>query len=615
MRNSAYLLVFGAVAFGQPPSFTLTDVGALPNSGCTPTAISANGAITGFCTPFPTSPLDQFYAGGSTSGFLYRNGTLSNLGATTNPVVLPFAVNDAGVVVGVAASFNFVDFISERPITNSNGSLQPIAGAPNDLIPLAISNSGVVAGTRISGINIFGMPVNAQAVKFSDGQVTTLPPAGTLQQAGAIGMSPNGMVAGFSSDSTFNMVTPTLWQSTTAKALPVPAGFITAIATSVTDTGQAAGSAFRGNPASGQSNAFWYDGTKSVDLGTLPGNVGSAALGINSSGWIVGFVNPHSGGLDPITTFGIGQKAVLWVQGTIYNLASLVTNATGWNMIYATAINNNGQIVGTGLINGAQHVFLLTPSGPSIDKVVGGGLSVPAVTRLSPNGIFSVFGTGFAPPGTLRLLGNSDIVNNTVPAKLGSICVQAGGQNAGILGYTATQVNAVFTAPVTTGNISVSVITNCATNNQVATPSFTVQAAAATPEFLFFVQNKDGVNPVAAVEAVDNSYVGPPGLIPGATFAPAHPGDIITIYVVGLGATDPPIVPGMLALQAANVTGATVTVGNVAARVFYAGVSPTYSGLYQLNIEVPDVSAGNQPVSVSVGNATSPPGAYLAVVQ
>jgi len=46
----------------------------------------------------------------------------------------------------------------------------------------------------------------------------------------------------------------------------------------------------------------------------------------------------------------------------------------------------------------------------------------------------------------------------------------------------------------------------------------------------------------------------------------------------------------------------------------YAGVSPYFIGLYQINLWVPDgVPSGNQPMIVKVGVNQSPAGGYLAV--
>ena len=52
-------------------------------------------------------------------------------------------------------------------------------------------------------------------------------------------------------------------------------------------------------------------------------------------------------------------------------------------------------------------------AGPTITSVEGGGLSVPAVTAISGDGYFSVFGTNFAPTGTARQLESTDVVNGS----------------------------------------------------------------------------------------------------------------------------------------------------------------------------------------------------------
>jgi probable HAF family extracellular repeat protein len=68
-----------------------------------------------------------------------------------------------------------------------------------------------------------------------------------------------------------------------------------------------------------------------VDLGTLPGHLGSGAFDINNRGQIVGFSGPWNGG-----------HAVLWEDGTIIDLGTLYPG----DYSYANAINERGQIVG-----------------------------------------------------------------------------------------------------------------------------------------------------------------------------------------------------------------------------------------------------------------------------
>ena len=45
----------------------------------------------------------------------------------------------------------------------------------------------------------------------------------------------------------------------------------------------------------------------------------------------------------------------------MYDLNDLLPAGSGWDIQKATAINNGGQIVGYGYINGQGHAFLMTP--------------------------------------------------------------------------------------------------------------------------------------------------------------------------------------------------------------------------------------------------------------
>ena len=49
----------------------------------------------------------------------------------------------------------------------------------------------------------------------------------------------------------------------------------------------------------------------------------------------------------------------------MFELQSLLdASGAGWTLTSATAINNRGQIVGTGLHNGQPRGFLMTPVSP-----------------------------------------------------------------------------------------------------------------------------------------------------------------------------------------------------------------------------------------------------------
>ena len=74
---------------------------------------------------------------------------------------------------------------------------------------------------------------------------------------------------------------------------------------------------------------------------------------------------------------------------------------------------------------------------------------------------------------------------------------------------------------------------------------------------------------------------------------------------------------GTVASAAAEVTGShTLTLGGKSAEVSYAGLTPTFAGLYQLNFTVPSgLAAGNQPLALDVNGVATAAGAYITVAQ
>ena len=91
------------------------------------------------------------------------------------------------------------------------------------------------------------------------------------------------------------------------------------------------------------------------DLGTLPGAVVTAAPccnTINDRGEVVGFSIDGSGNI----------RAVLWQDKVEMDLNTLISADSPWILQQASSINDVGEIVGSGLINGNVHAFLATPS-------------------------------------------------------------------------------------------------------------------------------------------------------------------------------------------------------------------------------------------------------------
>jgi uncharacterized protein (TIGR03437 family) len=108
----------------------------------------------------------------------------------------------------------------------------------------------------------------------------------------------------------------------------------------------------------------------------------------------------------------------------------------------------------------------------------------------------------------------------------------------------------------------------------------------------------------------------PPNTVGGLTTSLAHPGDVLTILATGLGAVTPSIQNGAASsdqLRSTSIT-PTVLVGNVAATLYFSGLSPQFPGVYQLNIAVPQIPAGNAvPIQIQMNGVTSPATVFIGV--
>lgn len=120
-------------------------------------------------------------------------------------------------------------------------------------------------------------------------------------------------------------------------------------------------------------HAFFYNGKSMIDLGSLGGDGNrwgsdvSVALGINKFDQVVGYTY-----LPVVGEMPIQQVAFLWRPnsggGQMINLNTLLYGEGRNYLVFsATAINDNGQIVGTAydLRDGSVRAVLLTPEGPA----------------------------------------------------------------------------------------------------------------------------------------------------------------------------------------------------------------------------------------------------------
>lgn len=321
--------------------WALTDLGDLPGGGPQSAAYainnrsqvvgwsSGNGLIAGV-VPGPKA-------------FLWQNGSMINLG-TPPGTSFSYArgINDSGQVVGYSPS-------PERAIIRQGSSFTYLGDLPGGLdLSEAndINNSGQVVGLGYG-------PDGPRGVLWHNGTITDLGdfPGGT-RSSEARAINNLGQIVGTSGAlvGSASVSVPFIWENGTMVSLgALPGGNGGGIAFDINDAGQVVGGA--AGSASSYSAFIWQNGVM-TGLGDLPGGSSrTEAYGINSLGQVVG-MSGSSGG-----------RAVLWQNGVAIDLNTVSGVAgSGWRLTEARAINDAGQIVGSGLNpDGSARGFILTP--------------------------------------------------------------------------------------------------------------------------------------------------------------------------------------------------------------------------------------------------------------
>jgi uncharacterized protein (TIGR03437 family) len=237
-------------------------------------------------------------------------------------------------------------------------------------------------------------------------------------------------------------------------------------------------------------------------------------------------------------------------------------------------------------LTGSAQVSGQVLSNPTVPVVSKGGIvsnadfaSAPALGLL-----VSIFGSGLADGS----LGDTGV---PLPPQLGSTSVVLSGVELPLLYVSNTQVNVAIPFNIQTNTSQQLVVLR---GNAVSVP-VSLAVFASEPSILSASGSGSGqgliFNAVTGTRADTN--------------APAGAGDYLVMYALGLGAVTPnlAIADGTPSAPYEYAVGTvTVTIGGVPATVLFAGLTPGYVGLYQVNVAMPSgVAAGSQaPVTVSV---------------
>jgi probable HAF family extracellular repeat protein len=318
------ILLLAPLAAVATPTYSVTVVGP---ANSTASGINEHGQVIG--TFADASSLSQY-------GFIAGAGffTLGPLGGNS----APSAINDSGAVVGHASgsASNFGVAFSEGPGGSMN-FFNPFGGFHSQAT--GINNAGQIVGWGDDFTTNHSFLLSGGAVK----DLGTL--GGTWSEANAI--NNGGQVAGASSLADENLVHAYLYSYGGMTDLGTLGG-MTSRATGINDDSAVVGVSTV--DAAGHSNhAFLYSHGAMTDLGTLGGDESDAA-GINNLGQVVG----RSSGLSFDGTHGF-----LFTDGVMLDLNAMIDPASGWTIVSAADINNEGQIAAYGVKDGVGYALRL----------------------------------------------------------------------------------------------------------------------------------------------------------------------------------------------------------------------------------------------------------------
>lgn len=333
-------LALAALAFGlalaagaaSARSYAITDLGDLGGGVTHPKAINDRGMITGDST--------RVHHHGENDGVMFlrvKSKLMSDPSRFVGPT-MGLGVNDAGVVVGY---FSHGTYEEPRMWTRAGEQAFPdgIFGRA-----AAINDAGAVTG-EITGRN--GKFVAQQAFRWQDGVLQELSPPAGFDLATGRAINAAGDIAGSIWTSGHTIEHPMMVVGDTTHDLG-QVGDAGAGATGINASRAVCGTAWT---SAGDRLFVWQAGAvtfapETDDLRDARGNA------INDAGVVVGSAVRKK----------YGRHAAILEDGELQDLNDLVVEKGGWQLTDATSINNAGQIVGVGNLDGQHgHGFLLTP--------------------------------------------------------------------------------------------------------------------------------------------------------------------------------------------------------------------------------------------------------------
>ena len=274
----------------------------------------------------------------------------------------------------------------------------------------------------------------------------------------------------------------------------------------------------------------------------------------------------------------------------LYSLASDGTGSSGPSKVAGGAGGivsaNVGSVLDPTGYEIGFGVTIPTVSGAGVfvnpQGVVNAASNAPVGNPISPGEFIAIYGSGLSP--------QTMTATPPYPASVAGVSVSIGGLPAPVYLVSAGQINCLVPYGIDTTKPTANVIV---TNNNVPSNVVSVPVSATSPGI--FSDDLSGTGDGAIVH-LSGMLVNPAN--------PATKGETLSIYLTGLGALmtpvkdganpNPPAADPVTAQVVVYVSGIPITA------LGYAGINPSYPGLYQINFVVPTTLtvSGELPIAI-----------------
>ena len=332
-RPTAVLVASCSLLFARSSlatTYQITDLGTLGGSTSYAFGVNIHGEVVG----------SSLTASGAEHVFMYQNGVMTDLGVLNSGDTFSraYGVNDSGVISGQSVG------ATSSPFYYSGGQMQ-FAGSLGGNYGFAtkINNAGQIVGISSDANGV------TNAFRDTGGTLLDLGDLSAAQPYSiAYGTNSSGDVTGYSSTSASNS-DAFLYRNGSMQDLGNL--YSNSQGDAVNDADYVVGASQV--DSAGDEHAFlWHSGVM-TDLGTTAGYPTSQASDINSLNQIVGTLVDLSDGTQ--------NHGFLDSNGTMVDLNTLLPVDSGWVLHDAQGIDDLGQIVGYGTIDGQSHAYLLSP--------------------------------------------------------------------------------------------------------------------------------------------------------------------------------------------------------------------------------------------------------------